>query len=58
MFDENNIVCKFVQTDEISEFKTAFKRVLNTRGITHYYSFSDLKASIVERFNRTLKNWM
>lgn len=31
------------------------KKVINTYKINHYATYSDLKASIVERFNRTIK---
>lgn len=31
---------------------------MKRRGINHYHTFSHLKVSIVDRFNRTLKNWM
>jgi len=34
------------------------QRLVNKHGINHYSTYSLMKASIVERFNRTLKNDM
>lgn len=39
-------------------FNQEFKSLMKKYKIHHYSSFSNLKASIVERFNRTLKTWM
>ncbi|RLU17628.1 hypothetical protein DMN91_009864 [Ooceraea biroi] len=48
-----------LQTDEGKEFYNAQVRELERkRGINHYSTHSVMKASIVERFNRTLKNEM
>ena len=48
-----------VQTDQGTEFtQTEMKRYLGSRGIHYYSTFSELKASVVERFNRTLKTKM
>ena len=48
-----------LQTDMGKEFYNAeFQRCAKTRGINHYSTYSVMKASIVERFNRTLKNLM
>ncbi|CAD7001699.1 unnamed protein product [Ceratitis capitata] len=50
---------KNLQTDDGKEFYNAnFKRLLQTKNINHYSTFSSLKASIIERFNRTLKGMM
>ena len=50
---------KHLQTDEGKEFfNKDFNEFMKKRNITHYHTYSHLKASIVERFNRTLKNWM
>ena len=50
---------KHLQTDEGKEcFNKDFKELMKKRNITHYHTYSHIKASIVERFNRTLKNWM
>lgn len=50
---------KFLQTDRGREFyNSEFSRFVKHEGIKHYSTFSELKASIVERFNRTLKNMM
>jgi len=48
-----------LQTDEGKEFfNKDFKELMKKRGIIHYHTYSHLKASVVERFNRTLKTWM
>ena len=50
---------KFLQTDQGGEFFNGpVSRLLNKHNIKLYASFSPLKASIIERFNRTLKTWM
>ena len=47
---------KHLQTDEGKEFfNKDFKELMKKRSITHYHTYSHVKASIVERFNRTLK---
>lgn len=53
--------CKpqFLQTDKGSEFlNTIFQKYLAVNNIKHYTTESELKACVVERFNRTLKNKM
>ncbi|XP_025265428.1 uncharacterized protein LOC112638266 [Camponotus floridanus] len=46
-----------LQTDKGKEFYNAeVRRFIDRHGINHYSTYSVLKASIVERFNRTLKN--
>lgn len=50
-----------LQTDNGKEFYNAsFKSLLSKYGINHYSTYSVMKASVVERWNRTLKNsmWM
>jgi len=48
-----------LQTDKGREFYNAEVRgFVEKREINHYSTYSVLKASIVERFNRTLKNSM
>ena len=48
-----------LQTDEGKEFfNKDFSELTKKRKINHYHTYTHLKASIVERFNRTLKNWM
>lgn len=48
-----------LQTDNGKEWYNAkVKRLLNHYNINHYSTYSDKKASIIERFNRTLKNHM
>ena len=50
---------KYLQTDEGKEFfNKDFKELMKKRNIIHYHTYSHMKASIVERFNRTLKTWM
>lgn len=52
---------KNFQTDQGTEFfNSEVKKLVNEFNINHYSSFSEKKASICERFNKTLKNkmWM
>lgn len=50
---------KHFQTDEGTEFfNSKVETLLQSYGINHYFTYSDKKASIVERFNRTLKGEM
>ena len=50
---------RYLQTDNGKEFyNSVFQQFIKSQAIQHYSSYSDLKASIVERFNRTLKNLM
>lgn len=50
---------KNLQTDHGKEFyNTDVRKLLKKHDINHYSTYSVLKASIVERFNRTLKNDM
>ena len=50
---------KNLQTDMGKEFYNAdVQKLVKKHGINHYSTYSILKASIVERFNRTLKNDM
>lgn len=47
---------KFLQTDQGKEFYNAtFQNMLKNYGIKLYSTFSNKKAAVVERFNRTLK---
>lgn len=53
------IAPKNLQTDMGKEFyNKEFQNLMKTFGINHYSSYSNLKSSIVERCNRTLKNIM
>lgn len=48
-----------IQCDAGLEFyNTHFKALMKQYGINMYSTYSALKASIVERFNRTIKGWM
>jgi L-rhamnose mutarotase len=50
---------KNLQTDAGKEFfNTKFQSLMKQYGIHHYHTYSDKKASIVERWNRTLKTRM
>lgn len=50
---------KHFQTDQGGEFfNSKVKKLLNKFDINHYFTHSEKKACIVERFNRTLKNRM
>lgn len=50
---------KNLQTDHGKEFYNVnFQKLMKKFSINHYSTYSTLKASIVERFNRTLKGWM
>ncbi len=58
IFNEGRVPEK-LQTDDGTEFlNRAFQAFLKSKGIHHFVTRSELKASIVERFNRTLKTWM
>ena len=43
---------------DVEFYNAEFQRCVKTRGINHYSTYSVMKASIVECFNRTLKNLM
>lgn len=48
-----------IQSDAGKEFyNSPFKALMQRLNINLYSSYSHLKASVVERFNRTLKGWM
>ena len=50
---------KNLQTDMGKEFYNAdVQNILKKHNINHYSTYSTLKASVAERFNRTLKNDM
>lgn len=50
---------KNLHTDDGKEFfNKSFQNLMQKYQINHYSTFTQLKASIVERFNRTLKNLM
>lgn len=50
---------KLLQTDNGKEYyNTLFKKLMMEYNIKHYSTNSEMKASIIERFNRTLKNSM
>jgi hypothetical protein len=48
---------RFLQCDEGREFfNVKFKNFLDWNGVTLYHNFSEFKACVVERFNRTILN--
>lgn len=50
---------KKIQTDAGKEFfNKSFHKLMSKHKITHFATASDLKASVIERFNRTLKTRM
>lgn len=50
---------KNLQTDDGKEFfNSEFSQLMKGFGINHYSTFSEKKAAIIERFNRTLKSAM
>lgn len=50
---------KNIQSDSGTEFfNTKFKVLMKTFNINHYCTYSVMKASIIERFIRTIKNWL
>jgi len=59
VFNQNKRMPKNLQTDMGTEFfNKDFNQLMKKNNINHYSSFSPLKASIIERFNRTLKEQM
>lgn len=59
IFDNSHRKPKNLQTDDGKEFfNNQFNRLMQTNQINHYSTYSVLKASIIERFNRTLKGLM
>lgn len=56
---DNGRCPKNLQTDRGKEFYNAnVQKLLKKHNINHYSTYSIMKASVVERFNRTLKNDM
>lgn len=50
---------KHLHSDQGTEFFNAdVRRLLDRHSINHYHTFSDKKAAIIERFNRSLKSLM
>lgn len=59
VFKKYRRIPKNLQTDDGKEFfNQDFNKLMLKYSINHYSTYSVLKASIVERFNRTLKNMM
>lgn len=55
----SNNKMKYLQTDNGKEYyNTSVQSLLKKYNVKHYSTYSDKKASIVERFNRTLKTRM
>jgi hypothetical protein len=54
-----NILRTNLQTDQGKEFyNKGFKELMNKYSINHYSTYTNIKASVVERFNKTLKEKM
>lgn len=59
IFESTSRMPTNIQSDDGKEFfNKTFTALMKRHGINHYSTFSSLKASVVERFNRTLKNFM
>lgn len=59
VFDASHRIPRNLHTDDGKEFfNRDFKKLMQTHNINHYSTYSHLKASIVERWNRTLKTKM
>lgn len=55
IFNKDGRIPKNLHTDQGKEFyNSKFQRLMKTHKINHYSTFSRMKASIVERFNRTI----
>jgi hypothetical protein len=50
---------RLIHSDRGKEFfNKKFKKLMDEYNIEHYHTYTEMKAAIVERFNRTLKNRM
>lgn len=59
MFKDSKTYPKNIQSDQGTEFfNKDFKKLMKKHKINHYHTYTHLKASICERFNRTLKTLM
>lgn len=59
MFERFETVPKNIQSDQGKEFfNKEFDSLMKQNNINHYHTYTHLKASICERFNRTLKTIM
>ncbi|XP_071052936.1 uncharacterized protein [Onthophagus taurus] len=59
LHSKKNITPSNLQTDNGKEFYNSdFQKLMEQLNINHYSTYSTLKSSIIERFNRTLKNKM
>ena len=59
IFLDHKRIPKNLQTDRGKEFYNGdFQKLVKKHNINHYSTYSIMKASVVERFNRTLKNEM
>ncbi|KAF2898220.1 hypothetical protein ILUMI_07954, partial [Ignelater luminosus] len=55
--EEENSIPKNMQTDHGKEFyNSSFKKLMKEHEINHYSTFSNIKAGIIERAIRTIKN--
>lgn len=59
MLKQNKLKFRHLQTDQGKEYYNSyFSDLMKKHGINHYSTYSDKKAAIIERFNRTLKSAM
>jgi len=59
VFKKSKSTPKNIQSDQGKEFfNSTFRKLMDKFDINHYHTYTHLKASICERFNRTLKNRM
>lgn len=59
VFKQSGRAPKNLQTDNGKEFyNSKFKALMKKHNVNHYSTFSNMKASVCERFNRTLKTIM
>lgn len=59
IFKQSRRIPRHLQTDMGTEFYNKhFKQLMRQENINHYSTFTSIKAGIVERFNRTLKEQM
>lgn len=59
VLERRNTSPRNIQTDQGKEFfNKDFKSLMKYYQINHYHTYTHMKASICERFNRTLKNLM
>lgn len=59
IFSSSKLIPKHLHVDQGGEFYNhRVLELIKKKKINMYSTFSELKAQIIERFNRTIKNWM